>query len=71
VERDERIADVRRRAEGDRHDAAKVGDELISLYADPNELLKHARVQPRGDRGKRIQPQHSALRRHFRTRAAG
>jgi type I restriction enzyme M protein len=44
AERDERIAEARRRAEDDRKDVAKVGDELTALYADPDELLKHARV---------------------------
>jgi type I restriction enzyme M protein len=44
VERDERTAEARRRAEDDRKDVAAVGDELVALYADPNELLKHARV---------------------------
>jgi type I restriction enzyme M protein len=44
AERDERIAGVRRRAEDDRRDVAKVGDELVALYGDPDELLKHARV---------------------------
>jgi type I restriction enzyme M protein len=44
AERDERIAEARRRAEDDRKDVVTVGDELIALYADPNELLKHARV---------------------------
>jgi type I restriction enzyme M protein len=44
AERDERIAEARRRAEDDRKDVAAVGDELVSLYADPDELLKHARV---------------------------
>ena len=39
-----RIAEARRRAEDDRKDVAKVGDELVALYADPDELLKHARV---------------------------
>jgi type I restriction enzyme M protein len=43
-ERDERIAEAQRRAEDDRHDVAKVGEELVALYADPDELLKHARV---------------------------
>jgi type I restriction enzyme M protein len=43
-ERDERIAEARRRAEDDRKDASTVGEELIALYADPDELLKHARV---------------------------
>jgi type I restriction enzyme M protein len=44
TERDERINDARRRAEEDRRDVEKVGDELISLHADPDELLKHARI---------------------------
>jgi len=44
AERDERIAEARRRAEDDRRDVSAVGDELIALYEDPDELLKHARV---------------------------
>jgi len=44
AERDERIAEARRRAEDDRRDVGAVGDELIALHADPDELLKHARV---------------------------
>jgi len=44
AERDERIAEARRRAEDDRKDVAAVGDELVALYTDPDELLKHARV---------------------------
>ena len=44
AERDERIAEARRRAEDDRKDVVTVGEELIALYADPDELLKHARV---------------------------
>ncbi len=43
-ERDERIAEARRRAEDDRKDVTAVGEELVALYADPDELLKHARV---------------------------
>jgi type I restriction enzyme M protein len=43
-ERDERMAEARRRAEEDRKDVSAVGAELIALYADPGELLKHARV---------------------------
>jgi type I restriction enzyme M protein len=43
-ERDERVAEARRRAEDDRQDVTKVGRELIALYAGPDELLKHARV---------------------------
>ena len=38
------IAEVRRRADDDRKDVAAVGEELVALYADPDELLKHARV---------------------------
>ena len=44
TERDQRIAEARRQVEDDRTDVTAVGDELITLYADQNELLKHARV---------------------------
>jgi type I restriction enzyme M protein len=44
VERDEKMAETRRRAEDDRQAVTKVGEELIALYDDPNELLKQARV---------------------------
>ena len=44
AERDERTAEARRRAEDDRKDVAAVGEELVALYVDPDELLKHARV---------------------------
>ena len=44
AERDERIAEARRNAEDDRADASMVGEELVALYADPDELLKHSRV---------------------------
>ncbi len=44
AERDERIVEARRRADDDRKDVAAVGDQLIALYADSDELLKHARV---------------------------
>jgi type I restriction enzyme M protein len=44
AERDERIAEARRRAADDRQDVVTVGEELTALYADPDELLKHARV---------------------------
>ena len=44
AERDERIAEARRRAEDDRRDVTTVGEELVALYTDPDELLKHARV---------------------------
>ena len=38
------IAEARRRAEDDRQRRGAVGEELVALYADPDELLKHARV---------------------------
>ncbi len=44
AERDEKMAETRRRAEDDRHDVTTVGRELLALYTDPDELLKHARV---------------------------
>jgi type I restriction enzyme M protein len=44
VERDDRIAEVRHRAEEDREAVAAVGVELGTIYANPNELAKHARV---------------------------
>ena len=44
AERDERIAEARRNAGDDRADISAVGEELVALYADPEELLKHARV---------------------------
>lgn len=44
AERDERIAETRRRAENDRQEVIQVGEELSVLYNEPNELLKHARV---------------------------
>lgn len=44
AERDEKIAEARRRAEDDRKDVAQVGAELGAMYGDPDELLKHARV---------------------------
>jgi len=43
-ERDEKIAEAQRRAESDRQDVDAVGVELVQLYADPDELLKHARL---------------------------
>jgi type I restriction enzyme M protein len=49
AERDERIAEARRRAEDDRKDIAKVCNELVALYGDPEELLKHARVVGRDE----------------------
>ena len=44
AERDERIAEARRNAEDDRMDVSAVSEELVALYADPDELLKHSRV---------------------------
>ena len=44
AERDEKIAESRRRAADDRSDVDAVGAELVALYADPDELVKHARV---------------------------
>ena len=44
TERDGRVSEARRRAEDDRNDVDAVGNELTALYADPDELLKHARV---------------------------
>jgi len=44
AERNEKIAEIRRQAEDDRHDVEQVGAELGALYGDPDELLKHARV---------------------------
>jgi type I restriction enzyme M protein len=44
AERDERIAEARRRAEDDRQEVTRVGEGLIALYDSPDELLKHARV---------------------------
>jgi type I restriction enzyme M protein len=49
AERDQRIAEASRRADDDRQDVAKVGEELVALYADPDELLKHARVVGLGE----------------------
>lgn len=44
AERDERITASSRRAEADRKDVEKASAELVALYSDPDELLKHARV---------------------------
>jgi type I restriction enzyme M protein len=44
TERDERIAEAQRRAEEDRRDIGAVGEELIAMYANPDELLKYTRV---------------------------
>jgi type I restriction enzyme M protein len=44
AERDEKIAEAHRRSEDDQQDVTNVGKELAALYADPDELVKHARV---------------------------
>ena len=44
AERDEKIAEVRKRADEDRRAIHEVAEELRALYADPAELAKHARV---------------------------
>jgi type I restriction enzyme M protein len=44
AERDEKVAESRRRAEDDRRDVDATGQELGALYGDADELLKHARV---------------------------
>jgi type I restriction enzyme M protein len=44
AERDERIAEARRRANDDRYEVVKAGEELIAFYDNSDELLKHARV---------------------------
>src|SRR6202011_2441779 len=44
AERDEQVAEALRRAQEDREDVTKAGGELVSLYDNPDELLKHARV---------------------------
>jgi type I restriction enzyme M protein len=49
AERDERIAESRRRADDDRRDVRAVADELSSIYADPDELIRHARVVSRAE----------------------
>lgn len=44
AERDEKIEETRRRAEEDRVSVTTTGEGLSTLYNDPDELLKHARV---------------------------
>ena len=44
AERDEKIAEARKRADEERQAIHTVGQELIALYQDPAELVKHARV---------------------------
>jgi type I restriction enzyme M protein len=43
-ERNEKIAKAERKAENDREQLIATGKELINLYDDPDQLLKHARV---------------------------
>lgn len=43
-ERDNRIAEARRRADDDRKDVASTGEELRALYGNPDELAKHVRL---------------------------
>jgi type I restriction enzyme M protein len=49
AERDEKIEEVKRRAADDQKDVTTVCDELIAMYADPDELIKHARVVEVGE----------------------
>jgi len=44
TERDGKISEIRRRSEEDQGDVTNVGKELVALYGDPAELIKHARV---------------------------
>ena len=44
LERDAQIAEAHRQAEDDRTDVLAAGEELMALYSDPDELVKHARV---------------------------
>ena len=44
AERDAAVADRRRRAEDERRAVAATGEELRKLYAEPDELARHARV---------------------------
>jgi type I restriction enzyme M protein len=43
-ERDERVAEARRRAADNRDDVIKVGEQLFYVYREADELLKNARV---------------------------
>ena len=47
AERDERVAETRRNAYDDRKDVSTVGEELVALYANPEELRRHVRVVDR------------------------
>ena len=44
AERDEKVAGARRTAQEDRSDLSQTVDDLLSIYADPAELNRHARV---------------------------
>jgi type I restriction enzyme M protein len=44
ADRDTAIAEARQQAAEDRADVAAVGAELVALYDDPTELLKHVRL---------------------------
>ncbi len=44
AERDEKIVETRRLAEDDRQAVTVVGEELAAMYADQDELIRHARV---------------------------
>jgi len=44
AERDEQVAEVRKLAQEDRHAIETTGQELVTLYSEPAELVKHARV---------------------------
>jgi type I restriction enzyme M protein len=46
LERDARLADIRRLAQEDREDISTVASELNAMYSDPQLLGKHARVVP-------------------------
>ena len=44
TERDENIAAAHRRAAEDHIDVRSVGEELVTIYSDPDEMIKHVRV---------------------------
>jgi type I restriction enzyme M protein len=44
AERDGLVAAAQRRAEEDRADVSAVRDELLAVYGDPAEIVKHARL---------------------------
>lgn len=49
AKRDERIAVMKKQAEEERQAIHDVGEELVALYNDPAELVKHARVVDIGE----------------------